>query len=106
MGPRDRFQYRTHLYLRQHFPTPPTQDAITRHGQMGTDSARLGKLTRSEAEGNRCEFALPGFLEKAPPPPIDRASTEDVLNCAHVNTPVLQARDTVVKTTPQLMPAG
>jgi hypothetical protein len=54
---------------------------------MGTDSARFGKLTRSEAEGNRSEFALPGFLEKPPPPPIDRASTEDVLNRAHVNTP-------------------
>lgn len=66
------------------------QDAITRHGQMGSDRARLGKVMRSAADRNRSKLALPCFLEKPATPPVDRTSSENMLDHAHVNTPVIE----------------
>src|SRR5215218_7841453 len=67
---------------------------------MSGDGAGLGKVSRPQADRNRREFSLPGFLEKPPAPPVDRASPEDMLDHAHVDTPVIQARDTVARQLP------
>src|ERR1700722_6104761 len=55
---------------------------------------------RSQADRNRREFSLPCFLEKPAAPPVDRPAPENMLDHAHVNTPVIQARDTVAKQLP------
>jgi hypothetical protein len=44
--------------------------------------------------------ASTGFLEKPAAPPVDRASSENMLDHAHVKTPVIRARVTVAAQLP------
>ena len=67
---------------------------------MSGDGAGLGKVPRPQADRNRRKFSLPGFLEKPPAPPVNRASPDDMLDRAHGNAPVIQARDTVARQLP------
>lgn len=83
---------------------PPSQDAITGNHQMCRDGARLRKVHAFAGSGQRVQVLSPRFSSPAAAATNRPHRAGRHIDRPHANTPVLEARDTGTRPTPQRMP--